>query len=146
MSTNLEILTAEGEIFNQDVDVVVLPGIEGELAVLPGHAPLVTKLDAGQLMIRIGKQEEYVVVFGGFVQVLAHKVTVLADAAERVDQIDEDRAKNAMDRAQSLIAPVDSDVNLERALSALRRSTIRLNVSARFKKRKSRGSRQESQM
>ena len=146
MSTTLEILTAEGEIFNQEVDVVVLPGIEGELAILPGHAPLVTQLDAGQLVIRTGEEEEYLVVFGGFVQVLAHKITVLADTAERVDEIDEERAKNAMDRAQSRIATVDSDVNLERALSSLRRSTIRLNVSARFKKQKSRGSRQEFQM
>ena len=61
MSTNLEILTAEGEIFNQEVDVVVLPGIEGELAILPGHAPLVTQLDAGQLVIRTGEEEEYLV-------------------------------------------------------------------------------------
>ena len=139
MSTNLEILTAEGEIFNQEVDVVVLPGIEGELAVLPGHAPLVTQLDAGQLVIRTGKEEEYLVVFGGFVQVLAHKVTVLADAAERIDEIDEERAKSAMSRAQSRIETVDSDVNLERALSSLRRSTIRLNASARFKRKRSSG-------
>ena len=62
MSTNLEILTAEGEIFNQEVDLVVLPGIEGELAILPGHAPLVTKLDSGQLLIRAGKEEQNLVV------------------------------------------------------------------------------------
>ena len=139
MSTNLEILTAEGEIFNQEVDLVVLPGIEGELAVLPGHAPLVTKLDSGQLLIRAGKEEQNLVVFGGFVQVLAHKVTVLADAAERVDEIDEERAKNAMIRAQSRIETVGTDVNLERALSSLRRSTIRLNASARFKRKRSSG-------
>ena len=139
MSTNLEILTAEGEIFNQEVDLVVLPGIEGELAILPGHAPLVTKLDSGQLLIRAGKEEQNLVVFGGFVQVLAHKVTVLADAAERVDEIDEERAKNAMSRAQSRIETVDTDVNLERALSSLRRSTIRLNASARFKRKRSSG-------
>ena len=139
MSTNLEILTAEGEIFNQEVDLVVLPGIEGELAILPGHAPLVTKLDSGQLLIRAGKEEQNLVVFGGFVQVLAHKVTVLADAAERVDEIDEERAKNAMIRAQSRIETVGTDVNLERALSSLRRSTIRLNASARFKRKRSSG-------
>ena len=139
MSTNLEILTAEGEIFNQEVDLVVLPGIEGELAILPGHAPLVTKLDSGQLLIRAGREEQSLVVFGGFVQVLAHKVTVLADAAERVDEIDEERAKNAMIRAQSRIETVDTDVNLERALSSLRRSTIRLNASARFKRKRSSG-------
>ena len=139
MSTNLEILTAEGEIFNQEVDLVVLPGIEGELAILPGHAPLVTKLDSGQLLIRAGKEEQNLVVFGGFVQVLAHKVTVLADAAERVDEIDEERAKNAMSRAQSRIETIDTDVNLERALSSLRRSTIRLNASARFKRKRSSG-------
>lgn len=139
MSTNLEILTAEGEILDQEVDVVVLPGIEGEMAVLPGHAPLVTQLDAGQLVIRTGKEEEYLVVFGGFVQVLAHKVTVLADAAERVDEIDEERAKAAMSRAQSRIEMVDSDVNLERALSSLSRSTIRLDASTRFKRKRSTG-------
>ena len=139
MSTTLEILTAEGEIFNQEVDLVVLPGIEGELAVLPGHAPLVTKLDSGQLVIRTGKEEEYLVVFGGFVQVLAHKVTVLADAAERGDEIDEERAKSAMDRARSRMETVDTDVNLERALSSLRRSTIRVNASARFKRKRSAG-------
>ena len=139
MSTNLEILTAEGEIFNQEVDLVVLPGIEGELAILPGHAPLVTKLDSGQLLIRAGKEEQNLVVFGGFVQVLAHKVTVLADAAERVDEIDEERAKNAMIRAQSRIETVGTDGNLERALSSLRRSTIRLNASARFKRKRSSG-------
>ena len=117
----------------------VLPGIEGELAILPGHAPLVTKLDSGQLLIRAGKEEQNLVVFGGFVQVLAHKVTVLADAAERVDEIDEERAKNAMIRAQSRIETVGTDVNLERALSSLRRSTIRLNASARFKRKRSSG-------
>ena len=135
----LAVVTAEGESFSGEVDAIVAPGEVGEFTVLPSHARLITTLSPGILRLEQNGDSISLALTGGFLEVSDNRVTVLADAAERVDEIDEERAKSAMDRAQSRMETVDTDVNLERALSSLRRSTIRLNASARFKRKRSSG-------
>ena len=131
MPTRLEIITAERVLFDGDVDGVVAPGAEGELGVLPHHAALMTLLQPGELRYRIGDQETSVAVTGGFMEVTADRVTVLADAAERVEEIDEARAQEAIRRAQERIAHRDEDMDLEEALRALRRAQMRVGIVRR---------------
>ena len=131
MPMRLEILTAEGVLFEGDVDSVVAPGSEGELGILPRHASLMTMLQSGELRYRTGDDESYVAVHGGFMDVQGDHVVVLADAAERVAEIDEARAEEAMRRARERIDARTGEVDLERALSSLRRAQVRVRVSRR---------------
>ena len=100
----LEVITAERVLFEGDVDVVVAPGSEGEIAILPGHMALMTTLQAGELCYRCGFDEIYLSMTGGFLEVARDIVTVLADAAERSEEIDEARAIEAMQRAEERVA------------------------------------------
>lgn len=127
----LEIITAEGQVYSDEVDVVVAPGIEGQLGILPHHAPLMTVLQPGELMVRKDGVESYLVVTGGFMEVLGNKVTILADAAENSEEIDEQRAQAAVERAQERIRHRGSDVQLEEALHSLRRAQVRVGVARR---------------
>lgn len=127
----LEIITAERVVYSDDVDVVEAPGTEGELGILPHHAPLMTGLKPGELRVKKGAEETFMAVSGGFLEVMANKVTVLADAAERSDEIDEERVKEAMRRAEERLASHPADMDLERAVAALRRSQVRLRVAQR---------------
>jgi F-type H+-transporting ATPase subunit epsilon len=127
----LEIITAERRVYSDEVDLLVAPGIEGELGILPHHAPLLTALKPGELRIRKGGQDEYFAVAGGFLEVIANQVTVLADAAEHPDEIDLERAQAAVRRAQERIAQRTADVDVERALASLRRAQIRVGVAQR---------------
>ncbi len=127
----LEIITAERRVYSDDVDLLVAPGVEGELGILPHHAPLLTALKPGELRIRKGGQDEYFAVAGGFMEVIANRVTVLADAAEHPDEIDLERAQAAMRRAEERVAQRTTDVDLERALASLRRAQIRVGVARR---------------
>ena len=127
----LEIITAERQVYSDEVDAVVAPGIEGQLGILPHHAPLMTVLQPGELLIRKGGEEAYLAVTGGFMEVLANKVTVLADAAERSDEIDEQRAQEAIERAQERIRNRESDEQLEEALRSLRRAQVRVGIARR---------------
>lgn len=127
----LEIITAERRVYSEDVDVVVAPGIEGQLGVLPRHAPLMTALQPGELLIRKDGQETFLAVSGGFMEVLGNQVTILADAAERSEEIDEQRAQQAVERARERIASREEDIELEEALHSLRRAQVRLNVVRR---------------
>ena len=136
MPTRLEIVTAERILFEGDVDVVVAPGGEGELGVLPHHAPVMTTLLPGELRYRIGGEENYYIVHGGFMDVRGDQVVVLADAAEHVNEIDEARAEEAISRAQQRIAARGDDVDLERALTSLRRGQIRLRVTRRRRRQR----------
>ncbi len=131
----LEIVTAERVVYADDVDVVVLPGIEGQLGILPHHAPLLTALQPGELMTRKGREETYIAISGGFVQVLGNKAIVLADAAERSEEIDEQRAQDAVRRAQERLTDRTADMNLEVALAAMRRAQTRLRVVQRRRTR-----------
>lgn len=132
----LEIITAERQVYGEDVEVLVAPGIEGQLGILPNHAPLMTALQPGELLIRKDGEETYLAVTGGFMEVIGNKVTILADACERSDEIDEQRAQEAMNRAQERLRSNDTDLQLQQAAVSMRRAQVRLNVARR---RRSRG-------
>ncbi|MFQ6029086.1 MAG: F0F1 ATP synthase subunit epsilon [Dehalococcoidia bacterium] len=131
----LEIITAEREVYADDVDVLVAPGIEGQLGILPHHAPLMTVLQPGEITIRKDGEESYLAVSGGFMEVMANKVTILADTAEHSDEIDEERAQAAMDLAQERLGNRQSDLQLEQAAVSFRRAQVRLNVARRRRAR-----------
>lgn len=138
-TVRLEIMTAERLVYSEDVDVVVAPGSEGELGILPHHAPLLTILQPGELMVRKDGEESYIATTGGFLEVMANRVVVLADAVERAEEIDEERALEAMRRAQERIATHGSDLDLQRALASLRRAQARLKVVRRRRRRREAG-------
>ena len=131
----LEIITAEREVYADDVDVLVAPGIEGQLGILPHHAPLMTVLQPGELLIRKDGEETYLAVSGGFLEVIGNKVTILADACERSDEIDEERAQAAMDRAREDLSRVEVNQQLAQAAVTMHRAQIRLNVVRRRRQR-----------
>ena len=127
----LEIITAERQVFSDQVDMVIAPGFDGQLGILPRHAPLMTMLKPGELTVRKDGEDMYVAVSGGFMEVLGNRVSVLADACERSDEIDEQRAEQAVQRAQERLANRGSDMELERAVSALRRAQVRVDLVRR---------------
>ena len=131
MPMRLEILTAEGVLFDGDVDSVVAPGSEGELGILPSHAALMTMLQPGELRYRTAEGESYLAVHGGFMEVRSDHVIVLADAAEHVDAIDAERAEEAVRRAEERIAARGADMDIERALASLRRAQVRVRITRR---------------
>ena len=131
MPMQLQIITAEREVFSGEVDALVAPGIEGQLGILPRHAPLMTILQPGELMVRSGGEESFLALSGGYMEVLGNQVIILADAAEDVDEIDESRAQAAMEQAQQRIANRESDVELEQAVASLRRAQVRVTVARR---------------
>lgn len=135
MTIRLEIVTAERTLFEGDVDALAAPGVEGEIGVLPKHAALMTVLQPGDLRYRVNGVEEEFSVTGGFIDVRGDHVSVLADAAERSDEIDVARAEEAVARAQRRIEEHTGDVDLERALRSLRRGQARLNVTRRRRRR-----------
>ena len=131
----LEIVTAERMVYSDDVNVVVAPGVEGELGILPHHAPLLTALQPGELRIKKDGEEIILAISGGFLEVRPDKVIVLADAAERAEEIDIARAEEAKRRAEERLKERAPEVDLLRAEAALRRSLMRLEVAARRKRR-----------
>ena len=131
MPMQLQIITAEREVFSGEVDAMVAPGIAGQLGILPNHAPLMTVLQPGELMVRAGGEESYLALSGGYIEVLGNQVIILADAAEDVDEIDEARAQEAIERAQQRIANRTSDIELEQAVQSLRRAQVRVTVARR---------------
>jgi len=133
----LDVVTAERQVFSDDVDVIVAPGIEGQLGILPHHAPLVTMLQPGELMVRKGGVELYLAVTGGFLEVRPDRVIVLADAAERVEEIDVARAEEAKRRAEEQLREQPPGVDMAKAEASLRRALARLDVAERRRKRKS---------
>ena len=132
----LDIVTAERQVYSEEVDLVVVPGIDGEMAILPGHAPLMTTLQPGELLIRRGDEETPLVITGGFLEVRPERVTVLADAAERVEEIDAERAEEAKRRAEERLGEKLGAADLARAEAALRRSMIRLRVVQKRRRRR----------
>jgi F-type H+-transporting ATPase subunit epsilon len=127
-------------VYEGDVDIVVLPGHAGEMGVLPNHAPLLTTLNLGVVKVRRGLEEEIFTVTGGLVEVQPDIVTVLADAAENVEEIDIARAEQAKRRAEEILAkgpPADVDRYLA-IEAALRRSNLRLEAARRYRSGRSR--------
>ncbi len=139
-----EIVTAERIVFSDEVDMVIAPGTEGVLGILPRHAPLITALTVGELRVKKeGEADLSLAIGGGSMEVRPDKVTILADSAERAEEIDEERAEAARRRAEERLKQHEPGaVDLERAVAALRRSQIRLKVARkRGRKREGRESR-----
>jgi len=136
MTIRCEIVSQDRTVFEGDVDIVVLPGAAGEMGVLPHHAPLLTTLKYGFIKIRQRGQEQIFTVAGGVAEVQPDLVTVLADAAENIEEIDIKRAETARKRAQEALekgVPADTDAYLA-IEAALRRSNLRLDAVRRYRK------------
>jgi F-type H+-transporting ATPase subunit epsilon len=136
MTIRCEIVSQDRTVFSGDVDLVLLPGAAGEMGILPHHAPVLTTLKYGIVKIRRGGDEELFTVAGGVAEVQPDIVTILADAAENVAEIDEARAEAARKRAEEILAkgvPEDSDAYL-RMEAALRKSNLRLDAVRRYRK------------
>lgn len=135
MPLRLEILTPERAVYDDEVDMVIAPGSEGYLGILPHHAPLLTALGPGEFRVKKGGVEEVMAVFGGFMDVRGDRVTVLTEAAEQADEIDEARAQAARDKAQQELASAGSPAEEARARASLERSLVRLRVTQRRRRR-----------
>jgi F-type H+-transporting ATPase subunit epsilon len=129
MPFHLEIVTAERVVLSDEVDQVNVPTKDGRVGILPRHAPLLTILDVGELDIIKGDVRTPFAVTGGFMEVLPNRVTILADSAERADEIDEARAEEARRRAEEQLAQRRSDQDMALAEAELRRAIIRLKVA-----------------
>ncbi len=128
----LDVVSAERLVFNGEVEKVVAPGVEGQLGILPHHAPLMTTLDGGELFVTQHGSEVCISVTGGFMEVRPDHVIVLADAAEHVEEIDVQRAEEAKLRAEERLRTPVPDLDLAKAEAALRRSVMRLKAAERI--------------
>jgi F-type H+-transporting ATPase subunit epsilon len=131
----LEVVTAERMVFADDVNGVVAWGVEGQLGILPHHAPLMTMLRPGDLVIKRDNEEEYLAISGGFLDVRPDKVIILADACERAEEIDIARAEAAKCRAEETLKERPPEVDTAAAEAALRRSLARLKVAEKRRRR-----------
>ena len=127
----LEIVTPEKQVVSDTAEEVQIPGKRGYLGVLPGHAPLITELSVGEIIYRNGGQPHYLAVAWGFAEVLPDKVTILAEAAERPDEVDVARAQQAKQRAEERLKSQDPSTDYERALYSLKRAEVRLDVAGK---------------
>jgi len=132
---HLDVLTAEKTVFSADVDAVTLMTVEGQISVLPGHVPLLTLLQPGEMIVRQGDEETYLAVSGGFAQVTREGIVVLADTCERADEIDVQRAHEAELRAQELLRADAPEAVAAAAEAALRRSVARLRAADKYRLR-----------
>lgn len=131
----VDIITAERVVFSDEADVLVVPGVEGELGVLPRHAPLLTMIQPGILRIVKGGEEVEMAITGGFIEVRENRVTILADAAERAEEIDVARAEEARRRARERLEKREAQIDQARAQAALQRALVRLKVVERRRRR-----------
>jgi F-type H+-transporting ATPase subunit epsilon len=131
----LEIVTPDRALVREEVEEIQVPGAEGYLGVLPGHTPLLATLKVGELWYRIGQEKHFLAIAGGFVEILPDRVTILAQIAERAQDIDLARAEAARKRAEARFAQPPPDFDFERARVALMKSLVRLQVAARARTR-----------
>ncbi|KPL82702.1 ATP synthase F0F1 subunit epsilon [Thermanaerothrix daxensis] len=137
MPIRCEIVSQDRVVFSGDADIVILPGVEGEMGILPNHAPLLTALRYGIIVVRKQGEEQFFTVAGGIAEVQPDQVTVLADAAENVLEINVQRAEAAKRRAEEMLQrgiPKESDEYFE-LQAALRRSNLRLEAVQRYRQR-----------
>jgi F-type H+-transporting ATPase subunit epsilon len=128
----LEVVTPDRLVVQEQVDIVMAQGALGEFGILPNHIPLLTTLQPGELRYRKDNKLEYLAVTGGFAEVSNNKVTILAEAAERAREIDVDRAQRARERAEKRLAQAKVEaIDYTRAEAALKRSLVRLNIAAK---------------
>jgi F-type H+-transporting ATPase subunit epsilon len=132
-----EIVSQDRIVFQGEVDIVLIPGVEGELGILPNHSPLLTIVNYGVIFTRKGKEEEYFTVAGGIAEVQPNKVTILADSAENVAEIDISRAEEARKRAEHLLHEEIDSIGDDylKIHSMLRRSMLRINAVKRYRNR-----------
>ena len=135
MPLNVEIVTAERKVLEETADMVVAPGAEGVLGILPRHAPMIALLKAGELRLKRGADEMAVAVTGGVMQVDQTRVIVLADAAERAEEIDEARAREAVERARQRMSDLKDKADQLQLRAALERANVRLRVAERRRRR-----------
>ena len=137
MPIRCEIVSQDRLVFEGDADIVVVPGALGEMGILPGHAPMLSALEMGVIQVKKDQEQEVFTVTGGFIEVQPDIVTIMADAAEHIDEIDEERAQQAMERAQKLLDDYSEEdtENYLRIQAALRRSSLRLKTVDQYRKR-----------
>jgi F-type H+-transporting ATPase subunit epsilon len=136
MSTiKCDIVTVERLVYSDEVDMVVAPGVMGTLGILPKHAPLITTLEEGELRLKKGEEEEHFAVSGGYMEVRPDRVIIMADMAERAEEIDEARAEAARQRAEQLLKERPPDMDRAAIEGALRRSRVRLKVARKRRRR-----------
>jgi F-type H+-transporting ATPase subunit epsilon len=126
----LEIVTPEKKVVDTTAAEVQIPGKNGYLGILAGHAPLITELAVGEITYRENSTEEHLAVAWGFAEILPNKVTILAETAERPSEIDVNRAHKAKERAEQRLTSGDASVDVERALDALHRAETRIEVAS----------------
>lgn len=132
----LEIVTPDRAVIHEKVDAVVIPAADGSLGVLPGHTPLLTTLRVGLLRYRKGEEQQFTLIAFGFAEVLPDRVTILAQVAERPEEIDAARADAARMRAETRLAKPARDIDFERARIALMKSLVRLQVATKRRVRR----------
>jgi len=126
----LEIVTPEKKVVETTAEEVQIPGKNGYLGILPGHAPLITELSVGEITFRENSTEQKLAVAWGFAEILPNKVTILAETAERPSEINVERAREAKERAEQRLTSGDTAVDVDRALDALQRAQVRLDVAS----------------
>jgi F-type H+-transporting ATPase subunit epsilon len=132
MPLELEVVTIEREVYTaDDVDMVIAPGEDGVMGVMPRHEPMVVNLREGLLEIVRGDEREHLAIGGGFMEVHATKVIVMADVAERADEIDVERAERARKRAEKTLAEAPDRIEARKALADMRRASVRIKVARR---------------
>ena len=136
MPIKIDVVTAEKMVYSDQVDMVIAPGSEGELGILPHHTPLMTMLKPGELLLKKGTEEVSLAVSGGFLEIRPDRVIVLADAAERAEEIDATRAEAARKRAEESLAHITSEVDKARNEAALLRAITRLHIVEKRKRTK----------
>jgi len=129
----LEIVTPDAKVFSEDVDMVTLPGVEGEMGIYPNHVPLLTQIVAGEIIARKGGQDYFLAIGEGFVEVTGDHVAILADMAIRAENIDEAKAEEAKRRAEARLAEKLNDEETAAVQAALLHSTAQLKVKRRGK-------------
>ena len=129
-TVKLEVVTPEKYVVSEDVQIVMAPGDLGEFGVLPGHTPLLTSLEIGKIRYRDTSGKEHVLfVSGGFAEALPDRVTILAESAEKKEDIDPERAKSALKRAEKRLASYDPGIDTKRAKAAYNRAKVRISIT-----------------
>jgi F-type H+-transporting ATPase subunit epsilon len=138
MTIRCEIVSQDRNVFSGDAEMVILPGVEGVMGILPHHSPVLTTLSFGIITVVTKNEREYFTVAGGVAEVQPDQVTILADAAENVEELDIARAESAKNRAENLLGDKStmSQEDLDALRNSLRRSTLRIDAIKKFKKGK----------
>jgi len=130
----LEIVTPEAKTYSEDVDMVTLPGVEGEMGIYPQHVPLLTQVSAGEVIVRKGGQDYFLAIGEGFVEITGERVAILTDMAIRAENIDESKAEEARKRAEARLSEKLDDEEAAMVSAALAHSLAQLNVKRRQRK------------